>query len=127
MRAPRGVAQAVLTAPIQIMCRADATNRPRPRHVEQLHRSSRPGDAVIRKLLLILPILAGAAALSGPVQAAPAAQLARLDALAVILATPDATTETVQYYRGSRREEARRHAEMRRRAEWHHRHGHSRY
>ena len=81
----------------------------------------------MRKLLLALPILAGAATLSGPAQAALVAQLARPDALILILATPDTATETVQYYRDSRREQARRHAEMRRRAEWRHRRGHSRY
>lgn len=86
----------------------------------------------MRKLLLALPILAGVAALSGPAQAAPVAQLARPDALALILATPDTATETVQYYRDYRaerlraREAARRRAEFRRRAEWRRRHGYYR-
>ena len=80
----------------------------------------------MRKLLLALPILTGVAALSGPVQAAPVAQLARLDALAPALATPDTATETVQYYREERREW--RHARQRahHRAEWRRRHGYYR-
>lgn len=81
----------------------------------------------MRKLLLALPILAGIAALSGPAQATPAAQLARLDAVALTLATPDTATESVQYYREDRREWRREREAARRRAEWSRRHGHSRY
>lgn len=86
----------------------------------------------MRRLLLALPILAGVAGLSGAAQAAPVAVLARPDALALTLATPDTATETVQYYRDSRgerfraREAARRRAELHRRAEWRRRHGYYR-
>ncbi len=80
----------------------------------------------MRKLLLALPILAAAAALPGLAQAAPVAQLARPDALAVILAMPDTATETVQYYRQDRRERFRAREAARRRAEWRRRHAYRR-
>lgn len=85
----------------------------------------------MRKLLLVLPILVGAAALPGStVQAAPAAQPPRLNVLALTLAIPNAATETVQYYRDERRDERREwrraREEERRRAEWRQQHRHYR-
>lgn len=86
----------------------------------------------MRKLLLVLPILAGAAGLSGAAQAAPVVSLVRPDAVLPVLAIPDAATETVQYYREDRREWrrareiARRRAEARRRAAWRARQGYYR-